>query len=205
MPDQPTADRLAAITARAAAATPGPWRSGHPAAWRDHAHHFVATNHVPGGFGVIALTGRADLDVDGHARPRRDAAFIAAAREDIPWLVERLADALADVNWLRARHATTLAHCPEPTTDDHGDPSWRIEGDNQLGVTIAAYVDDTHVVIGDPAIEIRDDHGDTIDLAPDLFRQLARLAPGIADRAEQLAAQAAAGATEAPPDTEAAG
>ncbi|MGH3862308.1 hypothetical protein [Actinokineospora sp.] len=204
MSDQPIADRLAAITARAAAATPGPWRSSHPTAWRDdagHAHHFVATARpTEDGFDIVALTGRADLDPIGeHARTRLDAAFIAAAREDVPWLVERLTDTLTGYEWLRAHYAKTVAACPEPTTDDHGDPSWRIEDTNGLGLNVAIYLDH-----GFPVIETRDDHGETHLLNPDVLRQLARLAPGIADRAEQLAADHAA-AAEAPPDTEAAG
>lgn len=206
MPESPIPARLAAITARAAAATPGPWRSSHPTAWHDdagHAHHFVSTARpAEGGFDIVALTGRADLHPIGELdRTRLDAAFIAAAREDIPWLVEQLADALADADWLREQYGKTVAACPEPTTDGHGDPSWRIEDTNGLGLDVAAYLDD--FANGDPAVEIRSDTGEVIDLTPDLFRQLARLAPGIADHAEQLAAETSA--TEAPPDTEAAG
>lgn len=92
-----------------------------------------------------------------------------------------------------------IAACPEPTIDDHGDPSWRIEGANGLGLDVAIYLEH-----GFPVIETRDDHGETHLLTPDVLRQLARVAPGIADRAEQLAADHAASA-EAPPDTEAAG
>lgn len=66
-----TADRLAEIQARANAATDGPWE-----------HNGVNGVYTPDG-SCVAITYR-------HQDQRRweDAEFIAAAREDVPWLLD---------------------------------------------------------------------------------------------------------------------
>ena len=79
-----TEDELATIDARATEATPGPWSyPGDP--WTF----------------VHDASGRSLLDLDeprGFEQTQRDAAFIAASREDVPALVaevRRLREALA--------------------------------------------------------------------------------------------------------------
>jgi len=76
---------LDAIRARCAAATPGPWTAPSQYPWlvfQDaDEYNVVSTN----------LAGKADLD----------AAFIAAAREDVPALLAALASSRAEVERLR--------------------------------------------------------------------------------------------------------
>lgn len=71
--------RLAEIEARVAAATPGPWRT-----WND-GHVGCIDGHIGGIFAPTA----------GSQSYRRmpDARFVAHAREDVPWLIERLREA----------------------------------------------------------------------------------------------------------------
>lgn len=72
-----SAERLAEIRARAAAATPGPWE-----------HREVAED----GFQTV-MAGQAMVCDEGCfnlAQERANLAFIAAARSDVPWLCDRV-------------------------------------------------------------------------------------------------------------------
>lgn len=85
----PAAPDVAAIEARAAAATPGPW----------------ATDYVQGERAIISGGGPRPLVVPwshADALMHDDAAFIAHAREDVPAL-------LAHITALRAQHAADVA------------------------------------------------------------------------------------------------
>lgn len=86
-------DRLAAIAARASAATPGPWYRHAEISYRvqGQVHEIVLATRADDGYGIVAFTG-----VKGeHPRTPLDAEFIAHSREDVPWL-------LAEVLRLRA-------------------------------------------------------------------------------------------------------
>ena len=100
-------DRLSEIQARAEAATPGPWKPFQPCneegytdwwVWRDNGDPFyngvvnVSGREEPGAVGDACITDGSDPEQEHN-----DAAFIAHAREDIPYLlaeVERLRAAL---------------------------------------------------------------------------------------------------------------
>jgi hypothetical protein len=91
---------IAAIKARLAAITPGPWTQ-----WVEHGSVYAGeiTRNEPhcltGGHTLVAEC-IDDFDDDGHEVPwEANAAFIAAAPQDIAWLLrdrERLRAALAD-------------------------------------------------------------------------------------------------------------
>ncbi len=72
--------RLSAIAARADRATPGPWE---------------LTDAVPRPMPMIGATavGVSVCCVFGTPKDNADATFIAASRDDVPWLLERLAAA----------------------------------------------------------------------------------------------------------------
>jgi hypothetical protein len=74
---------LAAIRARANAATPAPWRAGSRETW-----------HVFGAIGdpslMAPVLGRVVCRINQHFPHEADAAFIAAARTDVPALVARV-------------------------------------------------------------------------------------------------------------------
>ncbi|WP_108990410.1 hypothetical protein [Streptomyces coelicoflavus] len=98
MTDRLTSQQLADITARAEAATPGPWCTD---AWEI----YQGTEYQPGLSQWIGETCRGTTSPE---QDRADAAFVAAARTDVPALlaeVRRLQDDLAasaeDVAWLR--------------------------------------------------------------------------------------------------------
>lgn len=86
----PAAPDLAAIEARAAAATRGPWHA-------DHEFGYVDAPVLMRGAIVCSLDSDLCDDTDGA-----DAEFIAHAREDIPAL-------LAHITALRAQHAADVA------------------------------------------------------------------------------------------------
>jgi hypothetical protein len=86
-------DRLDEIRARVEAATPGPWE------WDDSEWHrgFYAQEGRPLGDRSIGELSAGDIDVlrahiDEEYLTGRlaDAAFIAAAREDVPWLLAQI-------------------------------------------------------------------------------------------------------------------
>lgn len=95
-----SARRLDEIEAREKAATPGPWvvESGKTS------HATVSTTH--GAVRASGLEMTAEVRCDGLGRVDRhdtDAWFIAHARSDVPWLVER-------VRKLEARTSALLRH-----------------------------------------------------------------------------------------------
>lgn len=72
------ADRLSEIRSRADAATPGPWKSGpHEVLWNGKSGVVDDRGHP------IAFCGEGLL-------ADQDRAFIAAAREDVPWLLDEI-------------------------------------------------------------------------------------------------------------------
>lgn len=77
--------RLAEIEARTKAATPGPWR--REGDWNDIAA--IDTDGTP--YGVAG---------NDESISHPDAEFIAHAREDVPWLIERLSRAEAELHRL---------------------------------------------------------------------------------------------------------
>ncbi|MDX8050428.1 hypothetical protein SK571_13635 [Lentzea sp. BCCO 10_0798] len=86
-------DVLADIMRVTSAATPGPWRmagSGYGYSLGGKVHESVFAPREGGDPVFIALTG-----LCGEAQSQADAAFIASAREAMPWLVD-------EVNRLRA-------------------------------------------------------------------------------------------------------
>lgn len=83
-----TSEELDAIEARAKAATPGPWRVGSEEQW--HVFGDPDGDHIMGrGYGI----GRVLLGMNIHFPYDADAAFIAAARSDVPALVAALREA----------------------------------------------------------------------------------------------------------------
>ncbi len=93
-----TDDELAAIRARVEEATPGPWKWYHPAEFPTDIRLGWGGRPPKGGY-LFRLTCSHDPELSGgaggaHAPPSEaDAAFIAAARTDVPALlaeVERL-------------------------------------------------------------------------------------------------------------------
>lgn len=75
-------EELSAIAARVVAASPGPWKSFIEG--RDHScgSSFIMTGQREGRGGDIELTGATVADQD----------FIAAARQDVPRLLEEIAE-----------------------------------------------------------------------------------------------------------------
>ncbi|MFF1348455.1 hypothetical protein ACFVZJ_21170 [Streptomyces sp. NPDC058322] len=93
MPEPTT--RLAEIQARAAAATPGPWQN-------DQAELHQA---IPGAPEIwVAWIGEA-LNIDDLPKSNHNAAFIAHAREDIPYLLVQLHQRDAEIAELQTKLA----------------------------------------------------------------------------------------------------
>ena len=93
-----TDDELQAIEARASAATPGPWRSDDQVVgWMGGTQPGVAVRNQDGNVrdAVAMVVDMRAAEISGSLRPIEDAAFIAAARMDVPALV-------AEVRRLRA-------------------------------------------------------------------------------------------------------
>lgn len=89
-----TEEQLAAIEARANAATPGPWTIDRYAGRSPE--EFTGIN-AGGDYQAICTT---DSNINGPSLP--DAEFICGAREDVPVLVaevRRLRKTLSDVEW----------------------------------------------------------------------------------------------------------
>ena len=98
-----TTDRAALIATRAEAATKGPWSwwnlEGVDQGWDDNGPNLDGpADSVIGGWGH---------DAWGVNVLAEDADFIAHARDDIPWLLERLADAERQLE-RQAETVTTL-------------------------------------------------------------------------------------------------
>lgn len=89
---------LAAITERAAKATPGPWE----ASFTIHGDPSV-TQEGRGQFGLIATIGVAPADYG-----RTNAEFIAHARSDIPLLLARVGELEAENEKFVRRYASQL-------------------------------------------------------------------------------------------------
>ena len=93
-----TEERLAAIKARAEAATPGPWRVGYDG-------------------DVLSAKGRcvvSSIHDDEDRMPREhDAAFIAAAREDVTALLTEVERLRAREEWLAGQVAAHSEHYGE--------------------------------------------------------------------------------------------
>lgn len=89
----PDADRLSEIHARAAAATPGPWCTD---AWEI----YQGTEYTPD---VSQWIGETCRGTTTCAQDRADATFVAAAREDVPWLLDQLRQKDADNAELAAK------------------------------------------------------------------------------------------------------
>ena len=81
-------ERLREVKEREARATKGPWRLGH--------HRGFGEEHDVDGPDGEDLAG-----VRGMFYYRADAEFVAHARRDVPWLVEALEGALAELEGLR--------------------------------------------------------------------------------------------------------
>ena len=88
------AERVEQILARVEAATEGPWESS---CWDSGHSHFEmsctvvtqdAGDHIADLNGLVRLGNELRAQDDG----RHDAEFIAHARDDVPWLLARLAD-----------------------------------------------------------------------------------------------------------------
>lgn len=112
-------DRLTEIAARAAAATPGPWTNYGTDLYRSSA---------TGGFRLMDLLGSFTPEVDNQSF--RNAKFVAAAREDVPWL-------LAEVERLR----TVVAALAEGTETLHARVAELKEDSSMLSALYAAGVD----------------------------------------------------------------
>jgi len=143
-----TPERLEAITARANAATKGPWNHDPNSAWRiygcEQAHEYVWADSEGDEFPCVAMTG-----IKGqHPRSPRDAEFIAHARTDVPELVaevERLSQ--AETEWAAYRKALVELHefdelvfggfiCPRCTDSEDDDPvPWPCDSLRAIGVT----------------------------------------------------------------------
>ena len=80
--------RLREIKEREARVTEGPWRLGH--------YRGFGEEHDVDGPEGWALPGER-----GMFYRKADAEFVAHAREDVPWLVEALEEALAELDGLR--------------------------------------------------------------------------------------------------------
>lgn len=92
-----TEARLAAIAARVAAATPGPWRAGGVENPGKYSSLFAEDD-----YNVIFSTVTREMLIGpfdylpGGVCEEVDATFIANARSDIPWLLEQLREARRD-------------------------------------------------------------------------------------------------------------
>jgi hypothetical protein len=82
-------ERIAEIETRANAATPGPWNvtemEGH---WLEGAGYVQGMTYY-----VFEAEQRGDGECGSMLK--EDAEFVAASREDVPWLLDRLAEARA--------------------------------------------------------------------------------------------------------------
>jgi hypothetical protein len=94
VPTDLTDAELDAIDARAKAATPGPWTREHPRRFApsDVVYEVLANREAHGPF---AVSGTTLASIHDTASAAADAAFIAAAREDVPRLVAEARDARA--------------------------------------------------------------------------------------------------------------
>lgn len=87
--------RIAEIDQRANAATPGPWKVDPRLA--DARHVRADGPRDLAGVLVKVLVADVVFDEQGDPEGEADAEFIAACREDVPWLIERLREARATI------------------------------------------------------------------------------------------------------------
>ena len=100
----PERDRISEIRARVNAATPGPWTLC------DNGTEVMSVHAEPYGPAVLVDT-RFFREAD-NLREREDAAFIAHAREDVPYLLDRITDLLDALGFAQA-----VIRSGEPWTD----------------------------------------------------------------------------------------
>ena len=96
---EPTTPDLAAIRARAAAATPGPWQTAEQAGYPEYGENFV------GNFTGEYLAGVGDIDFGAGDDAEADLAFVLNAPEDVSALLALVDRQAAEVVRLRARVA----------------------------------------------------------------------------------------------------
>jgi hypothetical protein len=95
-----TADRIAEIRARADAATPGHWGVHYDG---KGTYTIEAQPRLIPGVGNVREGVVATLRGEhGEAQPYRDSGFMARAREDVPFLLERVAELEGQVARVRA-------------------------------------------------------------------------------------------------------
>lgn len=110
-----TPDELAAIKARAEAATEGPWEWGEPSDenWPSMDQNLWTAAETNGDReGVVTSWG---YDADGINASDADRAFIAHARQDIPNLLTEVERLLAVIDRVREVHAEGEFGCPYPS------------------------------------------------------------------------------------------
>ena len=88
-----TEQELEAISARAAAATPGPWRMEYVDGANDRPHVWVTTTDDDAEFSI------GQVHYVTH-QTQHDGVFIAAARADVPALIAALREANAKIHTL---------------------------------------------------------------------------------------------------------
>lgn len=103
-------ERLTQIEARAQAATAAPWREGTANVWQDETLYMVAATEW-------WRNGKRWPTEAERRVAQNDAAFIAAARADVPWLTCRLREAMALVRELMPHHLMCVSDtgnwCPD--------------------------------------------------------------------------------------------
>jgi hypothetical protein len=110
----PSPSRLAEIRARAEAATPGPWRfMGHE---RHNRGELVSESGANVLFGLHCNDSTAELIGD---REEQDTAFIAHAREDIPYLLAAMAEAQERIEAWKEAHDSLAVVKVIPTAENH--------------------------------------------------------------------------------------
>ncbi|QIP87587.1 hypothetical protein GLX30_30185 [Streptomyces sp. Tu 2975] len=88
-------DRIAEIQKRADAATSGPWCT-------DSWEIYQGTEYMPG---ISMWIGETCRGMTSMEQDRADAAFVAAARTDIPWLIAEVTRLRGEVDSLAAENA----------------------------------------------------------------------------------------------------
>ena len=182
--------RLGEIKARADVATPGPWHAwDRGIGWEVHKGEECA----PG-------CGRSCDALNGEFRDtftRADAEFIAAAREDVPWLVSEVESLTAEREWFKDRFPCdgVCVDAPEEACSRHGrNPAdlWRIIWEvtaerDALAATVAR-------------VEEVLDHWRTVDEGNAAYAERigerSRFADGLASRADMLGAALAGSETD---------
>lgn len=103
-------DLLGEIRAREAAATPGPWAWTPGMIEAPGGEIVMWAANIPGGedLDAAAQLGACGLNAEEHAAD--NLAFLAAARLDVPWLLDRVAALDAENRLLRALRAD---RCPD--------------------------------------------------------------------------------------------